>query len=833
MTLWTVSLRELERRPVRALLTLLGISLGLATVVATRLTAQTVSVAYRELFESTVGAPGLEVTAPALAGFDPEVARCFEGVPGLRAVCPRVHGAVTVVGPSGGMGVPLLGITEAEHDDWPIQTGTLPHSAEEVALDGELAEGLGVQPGQPVRLWTPAGQLELRIAGTLAPRAAWSGSAGLVLVTVPAAQRMLQLNGRINSLRLSPSEGAAPEAVRSEVASRLPRGLTLHAPGGHAERARSTLQAAEQGLATLGVMALVAAGFVILQTVLLELGERRRQLAILKTIGATRWQILRLLLREILCFGLLGTLLGWGLGYALARLLLLAMERFLGLPVPALRLTAGPFLLAGMLGPLTALAAALLPTWSASRRPVLDELSPRRGEEAGASPGWSACGGCLLLGVGLVLALGLCRGWYPPPTAQAVLSPTIALLLGGSVLAFPLLLGPFFSLVSLSRWGFPGSLAGQQLARRRTRSGLTAGALFLALAVTIGFGHSLGGILRDVQQWYGHTILADYLVRGSQPDTAFVLTTALPETLGKRLNLLPRVDRVEQISFLPGSGHGQDVLILARTFADRAPLPLELQEGNPDEVRRRLQDGEVVLGAGLAGQLGLHVGDHFTLDRVNGAVSLRIAGTATEFAAGGSALYLEWRTACRQLEVPGVHVFLVTARPGAVQRLAGDLDAFCKRHRLQVQSNAGLRQRIEQSLSRLTGVIWSLVALLVVVASLGIVNTMAMTLYEQRPLFQTLQALGLRRTQQVRLVLLQGLLLGGFSLPPGALAGLGLAWLISRSSLFWAGNPISFRVDLGLIAWCCGLALACTVLGCLLHVRRATQGAEAARLPVG
>jgi putative ABC transport system permease protein len=442
MTLWTVSFREVERRPVRALLTLLGIGLGLATVVATRLTAQTVSVAYRELFESAVGAPGLEVTAPALAGFDPQVARCLDGVPGLRAVCPRVHGAVTVVGPSGGVGVPLLGITALEYADWPIREGRLPNSAEEVALDGEQAEGLGVQPGQAVRLWTPAGQVELRLAGTLAPRAGLSGSAGLVLVTVPAAQRMLQSNGRINSLRLLLAEAASPEVVRSEVAGRLPRGLTLHAPGGHAERARSTLQAAEQGLATLGVMALVAAGFVILETVLLELGERRRQLAVLKTIGATRWQILRLLSGEILVFGLLGTLLGCGLGYALARLLLLAMERFLGMPVPALRLSAGPFLLAGVLGPLTTLAAALLPTWSASRRRVLDELLPRRDDEAGASPVWSVCGGCLLLGVGLVLAFGLCRGWYPAHAAQTLLSPTIALLLVGSVLAFPLALGP-------------------------------------------------------------------------------------------------------------------------------------------------------------------------------------------------------------------------------------------------------------------------------------------------------------------------------------------------------------------------------------------------------
>src|SRR5215469_1411135 len=110
MNLWTYNLREMQRRPIRMLLTLLGIILGLATVVATRLTIHTVDRAYRELFEGVSGRASLEVATKGFGGFEPGVTRGLESIPGVKAVMPRIQSVAALVGPAGGVTVPVLGI---------------------------------------------------------------------------------------------------------------------------------------------------------------------------------------------------------------------------------------------------------------------------------------------------------------------------------------------------------------------------------------------------------------------------------------------------------------------------------------------------------------------------------------------------------------------------------------------------------------------------------------------------------------------------------------------------------------------------------------------------
>jgi putative ABC transport system permease protein len=645
----------------------------------------------------------------------------------------------------------------------------------------------------------------------------------VLVVSLGTARRLFALlPGQVNCLRVIVEEGATGEAVQAHLAEALPAGLTVHPPSANGARARATLLAAEQGLFALCAMALVTAGFVIFNTFLLNLGERRGQLALLKTLGATKAQVFRLVLGEALLLGIAGTLAGCLLGTTLATVLLRTMERFLGVALPGIQLTASPFLLAALLGPLTPLAAACLPAWQASRRPPLEALACSAGQ-CELCPWCVGTVGALLLVGGLVLAVGLCQGSFAGTLCQAVLPLALVLLLGGGALAVGLFLGPCFRLLRAAPLGLVGGLALQQLDRHRARTGLTAGVLFLALAVAVGFGLSLRGILNDLQTWYRKTIVADFLVRGSMPDTSFTLAVAMPDSLVEDLAALKDVVAVDRLAFLPAEGNGHDVLVLARTFHPTGPLPLDLHEGEPEQVRQGLLRGEVVLGTGLAAQLRLHAGDTFTLTTPTGPVPLRIAGTASEFACGGAALYLEWSAASKLLAMQGAHIFLVTARPGAARALEGPLKDFCARRQLLQQANAELRDIIETSLHRVTGAIWALLALVFVVASLGIVNTLQMNIQDQMRTFALLRALGLKGSQVGRLVLGQALLLAGLILLPGALAGIGLAFVISKGSAAASGMPISFRIDGPVIAGACLIALGSALLAALLPARKAAR----------
>jgi putative ABC transport system permease protein len=825
MNLWTYNVREIQRRPGRMLLTLLGITLGLATVVATRLTIHTVDRAYRELFEGVSGRASLEVTAKGQGGFNPGVTRGLESVPGVKAVVPRIQRAAALVGPAGSVAIPVLGIApdSLAAADWPLREGRPIAGDDDALIDPGLSDSLQLRPGQAMELWTSAGLARLSLSGIFQPRGASAATGGLMIVSLACAQRLFALPQSVTGVQLVLTDDADPHLVQSLIARRLPAGLVVQPPGMHGELARATLLAAEQGLSSLSIVALIAATFVILNTFLLNLGERRQQIAVLRSLGASRAQVMRMLLRETFLLGLTGTVAGCGVGVALATGLNYAMQQSLGITLPALRLSTEPFILAILLGPLTSLTAGCLPAWRASRRPPLAELLPGPAPTEELLPPGVSRLGLLLLALGLGLEISLWSGRFSGPAGRALLVPALALLLSGCVLTLPLVVDPLLHLASMLPLGLAGRLASRQLTRRRGRTSLTSGVLFLAVVVAIAFGQSLQTTLRDLRHWYRQTIVADFLVRGAMPDMSFLLAPALPESLGEEVRQCDAVAAVDRIAFLPAEIEDQPVLVLARTFAADRPLPLDLQEGDEATVRAGLLAGEAVLGTGLAQRLGLHRGDILPLTTAQGVREVRIAGTAVEYASGGLALYLEWEAARTLLDLPGVHVFLVSARQGSVPALGAALRGFCERNRLLLQSNADLSARIDAMVGRITGVLWNLMALAFAVASLGIVNTLTMNVHDQSREFGLLRALGLKRSQVAKVVLAQALLLAGISLLPGSLAGVALAYAIHRAGTSWAGPQAAFQIDGLLVLGCCGLAVVMAVLAGVAPARRAVR----------
>ncbi len=195
MNLWTYNLREIQRRPGRMLLTLLGIALGLATVVATRLTIRTVDRAYRDLFEGVAGRPALEVTAKGQGGFEAASASGLDQVSGVKAVVPRIQSAAALVNASGSVAVPVLGIDPggAAIADWPVREGQPLTDDEEALLDPGIAESLHLRPGQSFEIWAAAGSVQLRLAGIFQPRGASAATGGQMIVSLACAQRLFAL----------------------------------------------------------------------------------------------------------------------------------------------------------------------------------------------------------------------------------------------------------------------------------------------------------------------------------------------------------------------------------------------------------------------------------------------------------------------------------------------------------------------------------------------------------------------------------------------------------------------------------------------------------------
>src|SRR5262249_9104890 len=272
-------------------------------------------------------------------------------------------------------------------------------------------------------------------------------------------------------------------------------------------------------------------------------GERSRQLALLRALGATRRQVAGLLTRQALLLGGLGTLLGLPAGVLLAALLLRVNAAYLEVPLPRLSLSPGALPQAAVLGPPRPRAAALVPAGPAATRPPLAGISLRGGRPPERPATWPPLlGACLLAGV-LVFEAGVVQGWISPAVGSSLLPVAASFCLIGCACVLPPFVPTLLTAVARTLrplLGVEGGLAVRQLLRQRARTGLTVGVLFAAVAVSISFGTTFLNNLRDIRLWFQRTIDADFLIRAVRPDPAVVVTPAdLPRGVAEAVRELP------------------------------------------------------------------------------------------------------------------------------------------------------------------------------------------------------------------------------------------------------------------------------------------------------
>ena len=832
-TLWKYSAREVRRRPGRSILTLLGIVFGVAAIVAITITTSTTHTAFRSMFEAVAGRAALEVVPSGQGGFDAHVLAAVRAVDGVQAAVPVVQTPAVLLGARGGAGVLVLGIdprADQQVRTYELREGRLLDDTDGLLLEAGFAQAQGVSLGQRVRLMTPAAEsggilaAPLPVVGLLELDGAATFNGGAVaFMPLATAQRSFGFHERINSIQIVLAEGADAATVQALLQPNLPAGLSVQAPASRGGLAQDSLLSTELGLGSLSVVSLVAGAFVILNAFLMNLGERRRQFAILRALGATRRQVTRLLLREAAFFAALGLALGLGISVLQRGI----MGPLLGVTLPRPRLTLTPFFLAALLGPGMALAATYYPARRAGRRAPLEDLLQKGPARQERPRRWPSYAGLALLSLVFVTVLGILEGWFPLAVVPSLLAPAVGCGLAGCVLALPLIMRP---LARLAGWlvrpalGMEGRLALRQLERHPTRTALTAGVLFIGVAVSIAFGQSLLNSVRDIERWCDENLRLDFIVRGVMADTSLVVTPApLPETLAEELARLDGVAFVGKVNFIPARVHGRQVIVLPVSVDSGRDMPFSLVAGHEAEVKRRFLQGEVVVATALAHRVGLQVGDEITVATRLGPRGLRIAALTSEYTVGGMVLYMNWDQGKELFVTRGVHALTVKARPGTAPGLDGTLRRFCGDRGLFCQSFADFRGLLERMISGVVNLYWGLVGLVFVVASLGVVNTLTMNVLEQTRELGILRAIALKRRQVRKMILAQALALSVMSLLPGMLAGVLLAYLMNLGVHPVLGQWIAFHLDVPFLAGCFVTALAIAVLAAWFPARRAAR----------
>ena len=247
-------------------------------------------------------------------------------------------------------------------------------------LEAGFAQGLGIKIGDEVKLATHRGGLSgsmkpFRVVGLLSPRGAAGFKQGsIIFMPLATAEYLFYKSGNVNTISIVLADTADEKEVAESLRATLPKGLLVRSPVERSQLSKETIEKVQKGLDFAYVMILALAFFTILNTFLMNVGERRRQLAVLRAIGATRKQLIRMLLIEGLAMGVVGTALGIVAGIGGAILLTQSMSRVYSTSMPGLEITPGPFIFAGILGPSVSLLAMFVPAWIAGRVSPLEGM---------------------------------------------------------------------------------------------------------------------------------------------------------------------------------------------------------------------------------------------------------------------------------------------------------------------------------------------------------------------------------------------------------------------------------------------------------------------------
>lgn len=835
MILWKLSLREIRSHRGRTLLTAASIVIGVAAVVAVNLASKAVRTSFSTMQASIAGDAALEVDAAGDSLFDQDIADELSLIPGVAEATPifkrptvmyhdareggdtrRATDRVTLI---------LMGVDPERHNllnDYTLIAGRMLEEGDEVLLDSAFAEGLGLQVGDSVRLLMSGGPRRVNIAGLLSPRTGAAVATGSVLfMPLSTAQRRLGRRGQINRIVIRLEEGADIDQVQAAIAERLPVGLNVRQPALGSQMGEETMRSLQNALRLATSFALLAAVFIVANAFFMNVTRRHRQLAMMRAIGATRGQVRLLIFREAILLALLGTAAGIVAGWGGAVLLARAMGRLFGADLPMLPPTPAVLGLAVVFGVGVALLGAFLPARKAARVQPVEGLHEVSRADVEGMPLWFVGIGVLgfLISGGLLAANLL--GYLPD--YDYVLGAIVFLVFMVPVL--PIVLEPAARLVSLLLRPLGRAetrIARQQLLRRRVRTTLTIGVLFIASTTGLGLASTVIDNINDVKSWYRRVMAGDFFLRAMTPNLSSWEFPEVPEAVEQEVKSLPHIETVFAVRFFTGEAEGQQVMITARDFPPNT-ITAEQVRYTDEELRQRLLAGEVTIGSVLAQRTGLKAGDQLTIATTEGPRKFTIAAIINDYMGGGLVVHLDRRIAEEMLGVRGANAFVIRAEEGYRDQVEADLRRIADQYGLLFQSYSQLTREIDNMMAGVIGGLWVVMVLGLVVAALGVTNTLSMNVVEQTRELAMLRVVAMTRRQARRTIIFQAAILGAIGLIPGVLLGVGLSWIINRSLMATIGREVTFGFHPWLGAAGLVVSMVLVVLAAWIPAQRAAK----------
>ncbi len=762
-----ISWPYVRKHALRSLLTVAGIVIGVSVFFAMHAANESVFNAFQETVRRIAGATELQISAGD-PGFSEDVLDRVESLSQVAVAAPVIE-AVAGTGLAGQGNLLVLGVDltgdrslrdyqfdsgDAAVIDDPLVFLAQPDS---IILTSDFAKRNNIRINSKITLETANGVKHFTVRGMLKSTGFASAFGGnLAVMDIYAAQQVFGRGRRFDRIDIALTKGVSLQDGQASLRALLGPGFEVQPPASRGQSFQSMLRIYYFILNFSSAFALVVGMFIIYSSFSIAVTQRRKEIGILRALGATRRQIAILFLGESAAGGLIGSAVGVLVGYFAAGVMAKAIGGILqgvyGVVQDGVSITPSPALIAVTvaIGVITSVIAAGIPARSAARTSPIQALQKGTIQNLSAAESrWrillaiaSAAAGVVILAVTSSLAW-FYVGYLFVMLAAVLLTPILSQQLAKA-------------LRGVLRWLRPveGALAADSLIGSSRRTAATVGALMLSLALVIGLAGTARASYNSIMGWVSSALNSDFFVSSSPTLTGN--NYRFPDSMTPQLAAIDGVREVYRMRTARINFRGDLILLVVPDSEPLARLsPPPVVAGNPKEMFRLLAEGKAVIGSeNLASLRHLNVGDQVDLPTPKGLLRLPLAGLVREYSDQNGEIFLDRKVYEKYWNDNTVDHFRVFLKAGAnpAQVRQAILTKFAGNRQLFVLSNREVRNFIAGLANQWFGITWVQISIAILVAILGIINSLTVTIADRRRELGVLQAVGGLRSQ-VRLTI--------------------------------------------------------------------------------
>jgi len=845
--MFTVALKGIAGRKLRASLTAIAIVLGVAMISGTYVLTDTINNGFDTIF--TRSYQNADVVITGKAAFDSAEGESVEAPPMPESLLPKIQkldgvalaaGSVTtdtlkLIGKDGKVistgGAPSLGFSVTQQgqpfNPTKLTRGSWPSGSGEVVIDKATASSNGFSVGDQIGVQAFGPAEKLRISGIAEFPGVSVGGATFAVLDQPTAQRLFHKQGELDAIRVQSKAGVKTPQLLAQIRPLLSPTEIVRSGTAQAKKDKDTnagdfISFLRYALLAFAGIALFVGAFVIANTLSITIAQRMREFATLRTLGASRRQVMWSVVIEAFVIGVFGSIIGLFLGLALAQLLnALFVAIGIDLPHGSTVFSTRTIIVSLLVGTLVTLFASIRPARRATRVPPIAAV--REGSVLPQSR-WAKYGTATSLTI-LVIAIAMvCLGALGSGIATGprllLLGIGVLLLFIGVSMNAPKVVRPLAAVLGAPAQtigGAPGILARDNATRNPARTASTASALMIGLALVTFVAIFGAGIRSSFEDAVNKLFVADYAL------TSTNTFNPIEAEAGKALVGKPGVHDVSAIR--AGSARylgGDNSLTAVQPNLNRG-VAMDWTQGDSSVPGRLGQDG-FFASKNYVKDHHLKLGSPVALQFPSGQkTTVRLKGVWDEPKGGSPFAHITISTALFDKYVPRPRDEMVLMNtPGGVSdanttKLDGYVSGFAD---AKIQTRDEFKRNFEAPINKLLNLLYALLALSVIVSLVGIINTLVLTVFERTRELGMLRAVGMTRRQVRMMIRYESIVTSLMGAALGMVVGVFLAALITHAL---SSSGIVFAVPWIQIVYFVIAAVVVGILAAVVPARRAAH----------